>query len=353
MPVTPLDRSVIVFLCMCLTAVLPSGVLYANDSYWQLAPPGEGDWFSPQNWTLGIPRSGDYAYVTNGGTAVISSGVAYVRGVNIGTNTDPKTGEVKQVGGTLSTVYDLEIGCGPESSGTYLLQEGRVQGMNVRVGYFGEGSFVQSGGVNAANEVQVPYAGGGCGRYELGGGTLEVGRIRVGGPGTGVLTQTAGMNRASSVYVGWDGGADATYEVSGGVVDVINLYTGRASPVRPGTFRVVGSGAQIDVDQYWLYGAGHLVSQVDASGLSLIQVSGSASLSGTWEVVDDDAPVGHWNVLSVAGTLNGTPSLVTLPGADWRWGIAGNSLWVEHVPEPVTLALLALGGLPLIRRHRH
>ena len=40
--------------------------------------PGTGDWFDAGNWTAGVPTTGDFAWIQNGGTIEISSGITDV-----------------------------------------------------------------------------------------------------------------------------------------------------------------------------------------------------------------------------------------------------------------------------------
>ena len=72
-------------------------------------------------------------------------------------------------------------------------------------------------------------------------------------------------------------------------------------------------------------------------------------------MVDDGAALGRWHVLNAAGGISGDFTVELSNDTSWAWGIdSGTTLWVEKVPEPSTLALLALGALGLLigRRRR-
>ena len=92
------------------------------------------------------------------------------------------------------------------------------------------------------------------------------------------------------------------------------------------------------------------MSQIGTNGISTITISGAATLSGTWEVIDFGTPPGtRFNILHATGEISGSFDSVNLPNPNWSWGIdGGTTLWV--VPEPATLTLLALGGLMLTKR---
>jgi hypothetical protein len=55
---------------------LPAAAL---STYWQADPAIPASWHDPLNWTAGVPVAGDFAYIDNGGTALISANFAAVR----------------------------------------------------------------------------------------------------------------------------------------------------------------------------------------------------------------------------------------------------------------------------------
>ena len=116
-------------------------------------------------------------------------------------------------------------------------------------------------------------------------------------------------------------------------------------------FEVIGPDATVTVEAYSQAGGGGLVSGVTGAGLSTVQVDLVATLAGTWTVRDDGAGYARFDVLVAGQEISGAFDSVEMPDGTWTWGIADDKiLWVEHVPEPATLSLLALGGLALLRR---
>ena len=121
---------------------------------------------------------------------------------------------------------------------------------------------------------------------------------------------------------------------------------------------VDGNGASITVTTSLIFSAlGNLESDIGPAGLSSIdaQSATSVALAGTWTVVNNDAPLGKFNVIRAgSGMLSGDFASVVLPNTtDWSYGIDGDTLWVNHTPEPATLSILFAGmGLAAIARRR-
>ena len=168
------------------------------------------------------------------------------------------SGSITQIGGTnvipaliSGGEYALNIGPLAGSTGNYNLSGGSLSmqsGVEL-IGYFGTGTFTQSGGTNTATPqllgalpLVIGAGSGGMGTYSLSAGSLVAGSEAVGNGGTGVFLQSGGTNTIPSggeldIGVGYGGGGVGTYTLSGGVANVAgNVYVG-------GTSSGVGIGA--------------------------------------------------------------------------------------------------------------
>ena len=240
---------------------------------------------------------------------------------------------------------------------------GQLQVDDIWIGHNADGRFVQTDG-SVTVGVQAMFGHGNAipssATYEIHGGSLTVaGDIEVGHyRSTGLFVQTDGeVTAGEDLNLGNSSdGANGTYRISGGELSAEILRI--ANRYGDATFEVLGSDARIELDQLRMYDRGTLISRIDGGGLSEIAVSTTASLDGQWQVVDDGAPFGRWDVLTAAGGLLGEIDEfdVSLPDPTWKWGTDdGTTVWVEHVPEPSTLLLFAAGAAGLLtcaRRRR-
>ena len=280
----------------------------------------------------------------------------------------------------------IEVGGDPTGVGDYILSGGLANADFLILGHQGQGTFCQTGGVCQVRTMHIGYSFGhgdftlsdgsficasfsigtgytwgasrppACGTALLtGAGELSGVHMFVGGYGSGALTQTGGtVALKGNLYVGYKieklGTGPGEYRIQAGRADAENVYVGHGGN---GTFAVQGAGAQITFTTYTQTERGQLITEVTAGGVSPIVVTGEANLSRTWVVGDAGAPLGRFDVLTAAAGISGPFDVVTLPGPDWLHGISGgDTLWVEHVPEPATMAVLALGGVALLRRKR-
>ena len=313
-------------LLLILLAIVMQGSVWGGITYWQA---GTGNWSVAGNWDNGEPGSSDTAYISNSGTASITGAETCVQLVLA--NLAGSNGSVNMSSGFLfSDITEL-------------------------IGLAGTGQFVQTGGFNSTYEFISGFYANSSGSYDLSGpgSFFSVNYETIGLMGTGLTTQTSGSHTVSeTLELGTESGAQGTYDISGGALAVAKkLSVGLNGK---GTFTVKGSSAVITLGQYGQNDKSDLNSEFDPGGISLIDVSGSASIDGTWNITDPsgNAPFGIFNVLTAAGGIAGAFSNVVLPNTtDWSWGIdGGTTLWVEHVPEPATLLLFSLGGVLLRRK---
>lgn len=268
-----------------------------------------------------------------------------------------------QYGGTV-TASDVFVGSDSRAIGTYEITQGQFTTGHLRVGgSAASGYFIQSGGTVTLGRIGLgsPFylgslADDGSGNpaavYELQNGTLTFGelwpsRIRIGYAGPGLFLQTGGILERAQLEIGsYD---QSCYEVSKG-----QFLDGTVYLKELGSMKVIGNDVTITLTYYRQDEGGTLVSQFGADGISTIEVTGEADvLGGTWTVLDDGAPLGRFEVLMATGGISGIFDNVQLPSGEWSWGIdSGTILWVEHVPEPTTLSILALLALSLPKRGR-
>ncbi|MBN1512266.1 MAG: hypothetical protein JXB13_09650 [Phycisphaerae bacterium] len=139
--------------------VMVAGVGYANTT-WDGST--DGDWFTSDNWSAGVPDSADWVYVENAGadTVIISNGAAEAKAMSHYGGQEIRvasTGSLTVEGATPGTDDSLYIGLGgglaklTVAGGTVLVTD------YVRVGYKNTAGLVEmSSGSLTARLVQVP-----------------------------------------------------------------------------------------------------------------------------------------------------------------------------------------------------
>ena len=331
------------------------------ETYWQLSPPAVGDWWTASAWSQGVPQAGTAAIMVNGGTATLSSGQAEAGQLLVAKN---YTAHFIQTGGSLtlrnynygSSLFIAVYSSTPDiTHGIYDLSgTGTIVTPAIYVAGDGIGEFHQSGQTSVTTSTLTLGSGfTGTGTYDLQDGTLSVTGASVNSFGRGVgdtgnFVQSGGRADFAGDFSLGTGGR-GTCAMSGGSFSVAgSLLVGEAGTA---LFQVLGGEANIATGSFTIGPTGALSSLVNGSGLSTIVVSGKTYLDGPWQVSEDRAAFGRFDVLTSAGGIKGSFDSVTLPGPDWQWGIdSGKTLWVQHVPEPATLALLAFGGATMLWR---
>ena len=115
------------FLCVVCVAALALPV-QAADTTWQYDPNVSGDWFEANNWDNGVPTAADTAYITNGGTAEISTGSAEADYLCLGSTTG-QSGTLVQPGGALTENHELYLGHDSGATGNYELAGGSLSAL--------------------------------------------------------------------------------------------------------------------------------------------------------------------------------------------------------------------------------
>ena len=209
-----------------------------------------------------------------------------------------------------------------------------------------KGGLTNSGQISAAS-----------GDADLFGDVSNTGTIGIGGSAevslVGDLVQNGTLNILSGarlvVYDDFSGTGGCT---GGGTLEVL------------GTLSIGSSPAVVTFDGNVALGGGcETIMELGGTGAGeydAMKVSGELSLGGDLRVVliDGFTPdMGDiftlFDVASLGGTLTGEFSSLELPeGIDWDTGDLYSTGTLSVVPEPGTLALLAVGGLALLRRRR-
>jgi hypothetical protein len=199
--------------CVAAGVVLLTAILaYGDDTSWQ--HPATGNWFTPTNWTAGVPTGDDRAYIGSEGTATIGAGTATAHYVYIG---DGDPGTVDQAGGTASIGNDLYIG--HTAGGTYRLAPDahlQVTGtiyMDPSPGY---GRLEWLGGTVAASEVALDYGNTLALGYDFNVADLTSGDLLSGG-GT-----ISGLHKGNTEVTN---GATATQDSGGAVFGNVRIGT--------------------------------------------------------------------------------------------------------------------------------
>ena len=199
-----------------------------------------------------------------------------------------------------------------------------------------------------------------------GSGALNVGYVA---GNTSAITQTGGdVTATSRIYVQYHADANGSYTISGGSLEQTNAArdwaVGKTSGTGSGLFHVVGSGATItNVAHLKVYETGTLAFTInDAGGVSVVNASDFTVASGLLDMNLDGYVPNLGDTFDLVSLSNGTADFayanLTLAAGDvGTWALVdpagGSTLQVQYmVPEPMTLALLAVGGLCGLRRRR-
>ncbi len=210
---------------------------FATNRYWNVS---SGGWSTAANWGGTEPVLADWAYIQNGGTAIVTqpgetctrlflgyysvtSGTVQITSGDltipdvawIGLN---GTGTINQSGGT-STCDSILLGSYAGSNGYYSLSgDSRLSAYIVDVGLGGNGTFTQKGGIHTvSDQLNLALQAGSVGNYDLSGtGQVSAKSENIGAYGTGTFTQTGGTNTITDTLdIGGQPGSVGNYNLSG------------------------------------------------------------------------------------------------------------------------------------------
>jgi autotransporter-associated beta strand protein len=155
------------------------------------------------------------------------------------------TGSFTQSGGTATVGGSVYIGDNPGSTGTYNLSAGSLgvsaTSSGLYVGYWGTGSFTQSGGTATVYALDLGYYSGSGGTCNLDGGTLIVSSLS-GGSGSLAFNFSGGTLKAAAAFTTTlpitfpTAGGNATIDTGGYAVILSGQFSG------PGGLTKAGSG---------------------------------------------------------------------------------------------------------------
>ena len=229
---------------------LPSFVPWTFTN-WRVA---QGVWSVPENWDNGLPSDWTYnvATIDNGGVAwltdleatdclrigcnegtsgtlqVLAGGDITSAAVIVGSH---GTGSLAQADGRIviqqritvdqhgqTGTYGGGMIVGSTQSGYLLSGTGRLRvDRSLCIGWYDDGSFLQSGGVN---ETKMLFLGHGqtCqGTYCQTAGSLTVEEgTYIGHEGSGLFTQSGGTHQTGKLYLGYNGGDSGEYVLENG-----------------------------------------------------------------------------------------------------------------------------------------
>ncbi len=335
-------------------ALLFGGTTASHASAWsntsKVVSPAQ-DWSIGTNWvSSAIPGPADFANVSTGGVAVISSNVSILT-LLLGNSTAGGSIYIESGGSfsvTSSAANGVRLGIsGPsfltvESSGTF-----SAPNNTIAVGSAGAMATVNSAGVVSSSAVAMQNTS----VYNMTGGTLTtVSGVSL---ANSAFNQSSGTVTANSIQIS----TGSVYRITGGSVSGGNtssgLYFGATGTIG-GTIQVVGSGATgitfgglrnpgTANTQTWSFildnGANHITpvtftnngqaGQGMRGGTLSVGLQGGVLLSAT----------NSYTLIKAASTIN-SADYSTLPGPLWTESLANSSKDVQ-----ITLAGASLGSL--------
>jgi len=344
---------------------------------------GSGSGSGTVNLSAGDLTASHSTYLGNGGTGTINvTGGAAFSGQWVGIGLNSGGSGHLSVSGSADSKVDTYAGLtiGHSSSGSVAIDQGKITANGGTDTYIGQNAggagtlSLSNGGRFYGAGMRVGDNASATGTINLDdGGYLSVSYyIRLGVYGSGTIVQTGGILHCGAsnagLSLGGYNGSSGSYTISGGTMDLQTSSTDGSNGLRlggwndsynaAGTFTIIGSDATITMENYNQSSSGTLVTEIDGTGISLIDVNGTggngvANLDGVFNIVDSGVANGTYDIIA-ATTINGDFDSVTVGGvdidtlSDWSYAINGGTLSVTVIPEPATLGMFAMLGVSML-----
>lgn len=329
---------------------------------------GRGD--SHFSGTPGYPNSTGILNMS-GGNMYLGGGSSADRDLVLGYYSNA-VGSATISGGELTVNGHIEVGYYIGSEGTMVITNtGRVtsHGGYFVLGESGSGTLAIDGGVGYLDQIRMgkSSSGDGSGTMYINGGVLTNRYYTyVGLYGNGEVVQTGGdwvlgtpgLGSQHGLVLGYYAGnasrddASGYYEISGGSITV-NSATHGISVGRDGggtgTFKVIGANATISTDYYNQSTNGTLVAEVNGDGISVINASTNAVISGTLEIIDSGAVEGTYDIITAANGVSGTFDTIVVPDSTWGVIYGANTVSVfKGNPTIISIASAGSGVVEMV-----
>lgn len=225
-------------------------------------------------------------------------------------------GAFRHVGGVNVTDGGLFLGYSAGATGLYeLLGTGSASASYEIVGWYGTGTFLQSGGTNTVSSLALGHRAGSEGRYELSGtGSLSASSQYVGYSGNGTFTHTSGTNTSYSLYIAYEPGSDGTYYLR----DTGNLSVSYAYVGYSGVGTLIQTGGTNTVNNT-LFVAGELQSE------GTYELTGTGVLAANSESVGDSG-VGIFRQMGGANTVGYELNVGTEDSGSGTYELSGSGI---------------------------
>jgi autotransporter-associated beta strand protein len=270
------------------------------------------------------------------------------------------SGSFAQSSGTNAMPSGLYLGTNSGARGTYNLSGSGLLSVTGTIGQYigfsGSGSFTQSGGTNAVTSgLLLGSSSGGSGTYNLSGSGLlsvtgTVGEY-IGYFGRGSFTQSGGTNAVSyGLLLGSGSGSSGTYNLIGGLLNLAGLTQGSGSAAfnfSGGTFQA-GSSFSTSMPIALSTSGSNLIFDTQANLLTL--AGGLSGAGGLQKIGAGALLLSASNSYSGTTIVSGGTLAVAGAGGLGNGSYAGNitiangALFNDNSPGPQTLAGVISGG---------